>query len=212
MATLSAKVSDARVLPTEFYRRPTRQVARDLIGKRLVHILDGVRVSGLIVETEAYLGVKDAAAHSFGDRRTARTQSMYLDSGHAYVYLIYGMHFCFNVVTRSAGVPEAVLIRALQPESDAAGMYARRRLAPTAKPSALCSGPGKVCQALGLTRQHNGQSLLSSTLFIEEAKDFRPAAIARAPRIGVDYAGEAARWPLRYMLKNNPHVSVRPPS
>ncbi|HVK60908.1 MAG TPA: DNA-3-methyladenine glycosylase, partial [Bdellovibrionales bacterium] len=135
----------ARKLPFSFYQRDTEEVARELLGKTLVHVLKtGQRVSGRIVETEAYLGARDAAAHSRGGLRSKRTESMFLPGGHAYVYLIYGMHYCFNVVTREADEPQAVLIRALEPIEGIEFMRRRRRVK---RDLDLCSGPGKLCDA-----------------------------------------------------------------
>lgn len=202
-----------RRLPLDFYLRDTETVARDLLGKKLVHIANGVRLSGLIVETEAYLGVEDAAAHSFGDRRTARTESMYLEGGHAYVYFIYGIHYCFNVVTRAAGIPQAVLVRALEPLEGIEVMRERRNCSKSAaKDITLTSGPGKLCQALGIDRNCDRLSLIKSKeLFIEDASAPDSKIIA-CPRIGVAYAGEAAKWPLRFLLSDYPHISKSPPS
>ena len=191
------------ILTQKFYRSGTEKVARELLGCTLVHVVDGVRLSGRIVETEAYLGIGDAACHSFGDRRTPRTETMYLDGGHAYVYFIYGMHFCFNVVTRKVGEPEAVLIRALEPLEGIEEMKLRRDVDKLKKftPTQLANGPAKLCQALGINRSQNAVSLQSSTLFIEKGLwKIDPSEIVSSPRVGVDYAGEAASWPLRFRL------------
>lgn len=196
-----------RRLALDFYLRDTETVARDLIGKRLVHVVDGERLSGVIVETEAYLGIADRAAHSFGDKRTPRTESMYLEGGHSYVYFIYGMHYCFNVVTGPAEHPEAVLIRALVPTEGVERMKLRRQ---SAREVDLASGPGKLCQALGIDRSCDRVSLVKSKkLFIENGPALKGEIIA-SPRIGVAYAGEAAQWPLRFSLVGNPHVSKTP--
>ena len=187
-------------LPQKFYEQETSALARALLGKRLVHVgPDGLRRSGLIVETEAYLGVRDAACHTFGGRRTDRVKSMYLEGGHAYVYLIYGMHYCFNVVAMGEGEPEAVLIRALDPDP-----------APPGEGPYNTSGPGRLCKALGITRAVDGESLLGETIFIEQtthapAKD----ELGATTRVGVSYAGEAAAWPLRFFWKGNPFVSAK---
>lgn len=197
-----------RRLPLEFYLRDTKTVARDLLGKKLVHVVQGTRLSGLIVETEAYLGIEDAAAHSFGDRRTARTESMYLEGGHAYVYFIYGIHYCFNVVTQPAGIPQAVLIRAIEPIEGIELMRERRK---SSKETGLGSGPGKLCQALGIDRECDRLSLVESEeLFIEDAPAPRAKIIA-CPRVGVAYAGTAAEWPLRFLVSEHPHISKGPP-
>jgi len=193
-------------LPGAFYQRDTEIVARELLGQRLVHIVDGQRLSGLIVETEAYLGVRDRACHAFGDRRTPRTESLYLAGGHAYVYFIYGMHFCFNVVTRKAGEPEAVLVRAIEPIDGRDLMRSRR---PSARREIdLTNGPGKLCAAMGIARPCDRLSLAGPELFIEQGdRTFTDSEIVRTPRIGVAYALEAAGWPLRFNIRGNPYVS-----
>ena len=191
----------SRKLSQRFYLRETTVVARALLGCTLVHIVNGKRISGRIVETEAYLGLIDPAAHTFGDRRTQRTRSMYMHGGHAYVYFIYGMHFCINVVTRKTGVPEAVLLRAIEPTDGIENMRRRRKVK---KDRDLANGPGKLCQAMGINRSCDGRSLLSEDLFIEpRSQKLRDSDIEISSRIGVDYAGEAAQWPLRFVLKTS---------
>jgi DNA-3-methyladenine glycosylase len=185
-------------LPRRFYQRPTIRVARELLGKRLVRNCHGRRLSGIIVETEAYLGVKDAAAHSFGGRRSPRNEAMYGEGGHAYVYLIYGMHFCLNAVTRRADQPEAVLIRALAP---CEGLELMRAFRKVKKDRDLANGPGKLCAALQIKRSCNGADLTGEELFIEDAGiKVKRSQISAGPRIGVDYAGAAAKWPLRFRI------------
>lgn len=184
------------MLDSSFYLQDTKTVAKDLLGKVLCFRKSKSRLyRGRIVEVEAYLGIDDPAAHTYKGRNTDRVKSMYLTGGHAYVYMIYGLHFCLNVVTREEGTPQAVLIRALEPlDPIELGM----------------NGPGKLCKAFGITKEQNGLSLFqkSSPLWIEE-DDFQVKArdIVKATRIGVEYAGEAAKWPLRFYLKGNPHVS-----
>lgn len=187
-----------RKLSAKFYRRDTTAVARELLGCRLVHIVNGQRISGRIIETEAYLGVTDRACHSYGGRKTERVKSLYLAGGHAYVYFIYGMHFCFNVVTRKRGEPEAVLIRALAPEQGLPEMRRRRRIK---KDRDLANGPGKLCQALGIDRACDGLDLTGDNLFIEKGFVDEAESLVISARVGVDYAGEAATWPLRFELK-----------
>jgi DNA-3-methyladenine glycosylase len=178
-----------------YFRRPTVRVARDLLGAWIARRFRGRWHGARIVETEAYLGPKDRAAHSWGGRRTARVEPMYAEGGHLYVYFVYGMHFCANVVTRREGVPEAVLLRA------AAG--------PDGAPERLLSGPAKLCAALGLTTRLSGRDLLDGgNLRIFRRKGRRPP-IAVTPRIGVDYAGDAAAWPLRFFDRDSPAVSGR---
>lgn len=191
-------VAMAKKLPLRFYRRDTTAVARELLGCRLVHIVNGQRLSGRIIETEAYLGLTDRACHSYGGRKTERVKSMYLAGGHAYVYFIYGMHFCFNVVTRGAREPEAVLIRALEPEEGVAEMRRRRRIALDRD---LANGPGKLCQALAIDRSCDGADLTHDILFIEHGLPQEAESLAISERVGIEYAGEAAMWPLRFQLK-----------
>jgi DNA-3-methyladenine glycosylase len=193
------------LLKQDFYIRDTTKVAKDLLGKVLFHKnKSDVILTGRIVEVEAYLGTEDAAAHSFGDRKTARTQTMYLEGGHSYVYLIYGMYNCLNIVTREEGRGEAVLIRALEPVH-----------IPVDKvPKALLNtnGPGKLCRHLMITREHNALPMWkkSSGLWVEDdGYKVAPKEIVKAPRIGVDYAGGAAAWPLRFYLKGSPWVSKK---
>lgn len=196
-------------LPIEFYQRETTKVARELLGKVLVHDVQGQRIAGRIVETEAYLGVRDLAAHSYGGLKTERTSTMFMGGGHAYVYLIYGLHSCFNVVTRQQGVPEAVLIRALEPVD---GVEFMRRQRPKAKRDAdLTSGPGKLCAALSITRQQNALLLTGDELWIEDAPRVKPSQIIASPRVGVDYAEHAAQWPLRFSIRGSAFVSKPQP-
>lgn len=192
------------VLPTDFYLRDTKTVARQLLGKRLVRIYRGHRLSGIITEVEAYLGVKDKAAHSYGNRRTARTEPMYGEGGTSYIYFVYGMHHCFNVVTRQKDVPEAVLIRALEPVEGIPWMKKFRKVDSLKN---LTNGPGKLAQALKITRDLNGTPLDSKDLFIEMGDPLAPSNIVRRSRIGVDYADDHALWQLRYYIKKNPYIS-----
>ena len=194
----------------------SKSLARALLAQRLVRILDdGTRLSGLIVETEAYLGPRDKAAHSFAGRRTARNESMYQQPGTAYVYFTYGMHFCMNVVCGEADEPVAVLLRALMPEEGLDAMRRhrsakRRPGAPPLRDTDLCSGPAKLCQALAIDRALDGEDLAASPrLFIERAAsiEVRPRDVGRSARIGVAYAGDWAHRPLRWFLSGNPHVS-----
>ncbi|MDM7994536.1 MAG: DNA-3-methyladenine glycosylase [Acidobacteriota bacterium] len=180
-------------LPREFYRLDTAQVARALIGAWIARRYKGQWYGARIVETEAYLGSMDGAAHTWRGRRTPRVEPMYMDGGHLYVFLVYGMHHCANVVTGPEGIGEAVLLRA----AEAPGRQAPR----------LMSGPGKLCAALEITRKYSGLDLLSGGdlrlfRFSEETPD-----IGVSRRIGVDYAGEAADWPLRFFDRNSPAVS-----
>lgn len=190
------------------------EIAKRLIGSTLVRILDdGERLSGMIVETEAYLGVEDAAAHSFGGRRTARNEAMYAVGGTSYVYFTYGMHHCVNVVCGGIDEPVAVLIRALEPMEGMERMTALRNAGGRRKTPMrhrdLCSGPGKLCQALAIDRGLNGIDLVSSdVLWIEKPATRRKVRLANGPRIGVAYAGEWAGRPYRWWMEGNVNVSV----
>lgn len=192
-------------LPLAFYRRDTETVARELLGMRLCRRLaDGTLLSGRIVETEAYLGMRDPACHTFGGRHTPRTATMYAAGGVAYVYLIYGMHWCLNAVTCGEGEPEAVLIRALAGEQ---GVERWREAFPRLKPAQWLSGPGRLCRALHIDKSHNGMPLRSDELWIEKGVTVGEEHVAAVARVGVDYAGEAAQWPLRFYIKGEPAVS-----
>lgn len=190
-----------------FYTRAdVLTLARALLGKRLVVPSDeGARVSGRIVETEAYLGAEDKAAHSYRNRRTARTETMFAVGGTAYVFFVYGMHHQFNVVAGAEGLPHAVLVRALEPEEGLELMRARR---PARNDRELTSGPGKLCRALGIDRTFDGADLLGQRVWIEDAGTvIPPEEIAAGPRIGIAYAEEYALKPWRFWLKGNVFVS-----
>ena len=180
-------------LPRAFYDRDTIHVARDLLGTLLVHIVDGTPRIGRIVETEAYLGPHDKAAHS-ARGRTARTEVMFGPPGHAYVYLIYGMYCCMNVVTECEGNAAAVLLRAVEPIANIEGRT---------------QGPGLLCRALGIDRLHSGVDLLGDALWIGAAEPAPRLSIVRRPRIGVDYAGHWAKRLLRFYVRGNAFVSKR---
>ncbi len=182
--------------PRAFFRRDTRRIARDLLGSWIARRWRGRWYGARIVETEAYLGSKDRAAHSWNGRRTPRVEPMYADGGHLYVFLVYGMHHCANVVTRREGVAEAVLVRAAAGSDDV--------------PLRLLSGPGKLCAALGITSRDSGLDLVSdSTVRIFVPRRRVRARIGISPRIGVDYAGDARDWPLRFYERDSAAVSVR---
>lgn len=188
-------------LSREFYLRDGLTVARELIGKKLVTNLRGGLTSGIIVETEAYMGVIDAAAHSYRGK-TERTKIFYGAGGFVYVYLIYGMHICTNVVANVENVPEAVLIRALQPV-DGVELMKRRRGVNNLR--GLCSGPGKLSKALGVTKDFYGADLCGEEIYIETT-DFR-ADVTATKRINVDYAGAAADYPWRFIATGNEFLS-----
>lgn len=180
-----------RKLPRSFYDRDTVIVARELLGKHLVHRRKGVSCVGRIVEVEAYVGAHDRASHS-SRGLTPRTRVMFGPPGRAYVYLIYGMHHCMNVVTEREGHGAAVLLRALEPV---------RNLEECA------SGPGRLCRAMGLDLSDNGADLLGPELFVAEPDNPAPVRVVKRPRIGVDYAGNWARRHLRFYIRENPFVS-----
>ena len=183
----------ATELPRSFFRRETEQVARDLLGVWLAHRLDGRWYGARIVETEAYLGAVDPAAHSWRGRRTPRVEPMYQDGGTLYVFFVYGMHHCANVVTRPPGVAEAVLLRAAE--------------GPAGSPVKLLSGPGRLCAALGISARHSGYDLLAGgDLCLFRTRTPRPR-VGTSARIGVDYAGKARHWPLRFFDLGSPAVS-----
>jgi len=186
---------EAVPLGREFYARPTLDVARDLLGCQLVHDVDGQRRCGRIVETEAYVDIDDLASHA-SKGRTARADVMYGAPGHAYVYLIYGMHHCFNVVARDTELAGAVLIRALEPDDAALGRT---------------DGPGRLCRALGIDRRHNRLDLTTTAGGLWIAPPLAPLAepIEASARIGVDYAGEWAARPWRFFLPSSAWVSAR---
>lgn len=197
----------AEKLVRPFYTRADAlAVARDLLGKRLVvPASSGARVSGRIVETEAYCGVEDRASHAFGGRRTRRTETMYAEGGAVYVYFVYGMHHQFNVVTGPRGEPHAVLVRAVEPEEGLELMRARR---PVRKERELTSGPGKLCQALGINKSFDGEDLLGPRVWIEDAGvAVAPDEIASGPRVGIAYAQDYALKPWRFWIKGNEFVS-----
>ena len=184
----------------KFYARPTEAVARGLLGQILVSDVGGRRrqTAGRIVEVEAYIGPQDPACHAYGHRRTARTEPLYGPPGTAYVYFTYGMHWCLNAVTELPDYPAAVLIRALEPIAGLVTMRGRRGKEP------LCSGPARLCEALGVTGKLNGMSLQRGLLRIVEGKKPKPGDIVTGPRIGIT---QAADWPLRFYLKDSPWIS-----
>lgn len=183
----------------EFYQRPTREVAHDLLGKLVVCRSDGGLVAVRLAETEAYLGAGDRAAHTWGGRRTSRVRSMWGRPGTAYVYLIYGMHHCLNLVSSADDGGEAVLLRGGPVVTGHAIARARRgRGVPVAS---LADGPGKLCQATGVTREHDGVDTCEAGARLYIADDgVTPKVVETTPRIGVDYAGDAAAWPLRFVV------------
>jgi len=194
-------------LPRSFYLHETVSVARSLLGCVLWRKIGSSELAARIVETEAYLGANDPAAHTRRGMRTPRVESMYLEGGHAYVYFTYGMHFCLNVVTQEADQAEAVLIRAAQPLEGIEIMESNR---PKAKREFdLLSGPGKLCMALQIDRDLDGEPLDGKKLWLAPGEtETAEADIMVTPRIGIDGSGDAAHWPLRFFLGGNRYVSM----
>jgi DNA-3-methyladenine glycosylase len=194
-------------LPLSFYHRnDVVAISRELLGKYLFTRINGEFTGGYIVETEAYNGIIDRASHSYGNRLTPRTKTMYGEGGIAYVYLCYGIHEMFNIVTSVEGQPHAILIRAIQPTDGLDIMLDRRKM--SALKSTITSGPGSVAQALGISRQINAISLQSDTLWIEDRGMVIPNEnIAAVPRVGIAYAKEDALLPYRFYIKGNSYVS-----
>lgn len=193
-----------RPLPLAFYSRPVLRVARDCIGKHLVHDTPEGLVVGRIVEAEAYRGPEDRAAHSFGGRRTARTEVMFGPPGYAYVFLVYGLHYHVNLVTTAEGAPHAVLLRAVEPLAGAELMATRRGI--PASRRELTNGPGKLCQAFAIDRRAYGADLTRPPLFLSDGP---PCKVARATRVGIDYAGAWAARPWRFFDPASRYVSTR---
>jgi len=194
-------------LPASFYtRKNVVVIAKELLGKLLVTSFDGQVTAGRIAETEAYNGIADKASHAFGGRRTQRTEIMYAEGGVAYVYLCYGIHHLFNVVTNMRDTPHAILIRAIEPVIGLPLMLERMG---REKPDyTIGRGPGNVSKALGISVMHTSLSLLSNDIYIaDDGTVLKPAQIAATPRIGVDYAAEDALLPYRFYIKGNPYVS-----
>jgi DNA-3-methyladenine glycosylase len=198
----------AAILPADFYQQPTLRVAKALLGKTIVHRRRGNVTAGRIVEVEAYRGPHDRAAHTAGGRRTARNEVMWRAGGHLYVYFTYGMHYCCNVVTRAAGQPEAVLLRALEPIAGVTAMRRRRGASPALPDAALARGPGNLCRALAIDRALDGTDLTRGPVVILDAPAIPRRAIVTTTRIGVAYAGADALRPWRFYVLGSPAVSA----
>ena len=186
-------MSRMQTLPRSFYDRDAMTVAKELLGQHLVHVSRGVERIGRIVEVEAYLGPHDRAAHS-ARGRTERTKVMFGPPGHAYVYMIYGMYWCMNVVTEREGLASAVLLRAIEPVKHIEGRT---------------QGPGLLCQAMGIDGRFNARDLVGDEFYIAAPPKAEPFTIVKRPRIGVDYAGHWAKRLLRFYIKGNVFVSKR---
>lgn len=203
-------------LPVEFYdRKDVVQIAEELLGKILVSKLDGILTSGIIVETEAYIGLSDKASHSFGGKRTSRNEHMYAAPGTAYVYICYGMHHLFNVVTNARDIPDAVLIRALEPLEGITTML--KRTGKKNLDNTLTRGPGNVGKAMGIFKEHSGAHLSGNKIFIcendwsQDGSKPSDALTGSSKRIGVEGAGlPAANYPYRFYIRGNKFVSGYP--
>ena len=193
-------------LSKAFYTRSdVTIIARELLGKVLCTNIDGTLTSGIIVETEAY-SQRERASHAYGGRRTARTETFYNDGGISYVYLCYGIHHLFNAITNFSDTADAVLIRAIEPLDGVEQMLARRDMDKIAH--RIAAGPGSVSKALGIDKTHNGLSLSDEPIWIEDRNiKYKRSQIIASPRVGVDYAGEDAKLPWRYRVKDSLWVS-----
>ena len=188
----------------EFYQTNALEVAKNLLGLVLVHETKEGIIKGKIVEVEAYMGSSDAAAHSYKNTRSTRTEIQYGYGGYAYIYLIYGMYYCMNIVTNTIDKPEAVLIRALEPIEGIDIMKHNRN---TDNMYNLCSGPGKLCSAMNIDRANYGMDLCGNQLYLETSKLQEDIEIVATKRINIDYAGEAKDYLWRYTIKDNKFVS-----
>jgi len=204
-------------LPRSFYARHGLQVAPELLGLVLVHETPEGTTAGRIVEVEAYIGPEDRACHAFAGRRTRRNEIMWGPAGYAYVYFVYGMHYCLNVVCGEEGTPHAVLIRGMEPVLGLDLMASRRGFVPPSSSPLprflhmLAAGPGRLCQAMGITTAQNGTDLVTGPLYLVTGKPCsaheQPPAVACGPRIGIGYAGEAQAYPWRFYIPGSPGVS-----
>jgi DNA-3-methyladenine glycosylase len=199
------QVRRAATLPVAFFTRPTEVVARDLLGMVIVSTIGGEVTTARIVETEAYLGYDDPASHGYLHRRNSRNQALFGPPGSWYVYLSYGMHWCANLVCQRSGLASAVLLRALEPLEGLDVMRRRRGPVPD---RALCSGPGKLCQALGITQDLDGNRMSRSDAVVHRPRSSESTSIGVTPRIGIT---KAADWPLRFVVAGSPWLSRRGP-
>ncbi len=201
-----------RKLQQSFYLQDTLAAARYLLGKLLVHEAPDGITAGRIVEAEAYQGPQDRAAHSYNNLRSPRTEIMYGPGGYAYVFMIYGMHYCFNIVTRPPGQPQAVLIRALEPVGGLELMARRRGLeaVTVVNIKKLSNGPGKLCQAMGITMELNGEDLCGGRLYLaDDGTEIVDTDVCITPRVNIDYAGEARDYLWRFLVFDSPYLSGR---
>jgi DNA-3-methyladenine glycosylase len=197
------------ILKRSFYERDILTVAKELLGKEVVHKTAQGIISGKIVETEAYLGPEDKASHAYDNLRTKRTETQFGPKGHAYIYLIYGMYYCFNTTAgKTPRKPEAVLFRALEP-IEGIELMKKRRVPARGKITNLSNGPSKLCMAMGLTKNQNGADLCTKPFYIRNGETIDERDIAIATRIGVNYADDWKDKPWRFYIKDNPFVSIR---
>lgn len=207
-------MTTGKILKNDFFKRDTVEVAKSLIGKKIIRNISGNFFCAKIVETEAYLGLEDRACHSYGGRITDRNKTLYLPGGHIYVYLIYGMYDLLNIVTRDEEHPEAVLIRGVEPLENL-DVISKNRFGKayedlsTYQRKNLSNGPGKLSMALGINRSLNGKVLSKDYLYIGEGEEVPEKDLVITKRIGIDYAGEDANLPLRFCLRDNPYVSKK---
>ena len=205
-------MTSGKILESNFFKRDTVEVAKNLLGKKIIRNISGNFFCAKIVETEAYLGLEDRACHSYGGNITKRNEILYKEAGTIYVYLIYGMYNLLNIVTKNENDPEAVLIRAVEPIENIDAMAVNRfgkiyKDLSSYQKKNLTNGPGKLTMAMEIDRALNGKILSQDYLYIEEGEDVRN--IIETKRIGIDYAGEDANLPLRFYIENNPYVSVK---
>ena len=193
-----------KLQPAFYQQTDVAAIARQLLGKILVTQTAGVRTAGIIVETEAYAGITDRASHAWNNRRTKRTEIIYAPGGVAYIYLCYGIHYLFNVITNARDVPHAVLVRALEPLE---GIEAMKSRYGSKAPPKFTAGPGSLCKAMGINAAQNGESLSGDKIWIEAAAEIADENILTGTRVGVQYAEEDDYLPYRFSIKNNPWVS-----
>ena len=205
-------MTSGKILESNFFKRDTVEVAKNLLGKKIIRNISGNFFCAKIVETEAYLGLEDRACHSYGGNITKRNEILYEEAGTIYVYLIYGMYNLLNIVTKNENDPEAVLIRAVEPIENIDAMSLNRfgkiyKDLSSYQKKNLTNGPGKLTMAMEIDRDLNGKILSQDYLYIEEGEDVKN--IIETKRIGIDYAGEDANLPLRFYIEDNPYVSVK---
>jgi DNA-3-methyladenine glycosylase len=200
-------------LPREFYKRPALDAAKDILGKILVHESSEGVTAGRIVEVEAYIGPEDRASHAYNNLRTTRTEIQFGEGGFAYIYLIYGMYYCFNIVTGEINSPEVIFIRAIEPLKGLDLMFKRRGWEKDSgkKLNSLCDGPGKLCTAMGITKDLSGSDLSGGPIYVTEDdstinSDFE---IVATPRINIDYAGADKHLLWRFIIANSDYISMK---